>query len=155
MRRCGMTTERLDLVSTASGTSVSRGDDELLVAVDEPSVEVRRSGYRRLQDHRRTWMAIRGFREIVLIAAVYAFTTSPASRRGQTTPRAARPRPAALRAALGIAPEHALNKLFSAHIALGLPADYIYATLHYIVTPAVLIWLWRRYARRTRHARTV
>jgi membrane-associated phospholipid phosphatase len=52
-------------------------------------------------------------------------------------------------------PEHFLNKLFSAHIALGLPADYIYATLHYIVTPGVLIWLWRRYPESYGPARTV
>lgn len=31
---------------------------------------------------------------------------------------------------------------------LGIPAEFAYATLHYLATPAVLIWLWRRH----RHA---
>lgn len=53
-----------------------------------------------------------------------------------------------------IAPERWLNTLFSHHIWLGLPADFAYATLHYVVTPAVLIWLWRYHHAHYRHART-
>ncbi|MBF9070544.1 phosphatase PAP2 family protein [Streptacidiphilus fuscans] len=37
---------------------------------------------------------------------------------------------------------------------LGIPADFAYATLHYLATPAVLIWLWRRHHRAYRRART-
>jgi hypothetical protein len=44
---------------------------------------------------------------------------------------------------LGLAPERWLNHVVSNRVFLALPADYAYATLHYVVTPAVLVWLWR------------
>jgi hypothetical protein len=44
---------------------------------------------------------------------------------------------------LGIQWEGPLNQLFSDHQVLGLAGSYWYATLHYLVTGAVLIWLWR------------
>jgi hypothetical protein len=44
---------------------------------------------------------------------------------------------------LGIQWEGPLNQLFSDHQILGLAGSYWYATLHYLVTGAVLIWLWR------------
>ncbi|WP_051944492.1 phosphatase PAP2 family protein [Streptacidiphilus rugosus] len=44
---------------------------------------------------------------------------------------------------LHLAPEHWLNQLFSAHAWLGVPADFVYASLHYVVTPLVLIWMFR------------
>ncbi|WP_330175705.1 phosphatase PAP2 family protein [Streptomyces sp. NBC_01498] len=50
--------------------------------------------------------------------------------------------------------EHPLNRLFTDVPALGIPADFAYATLHYLVTPAVLIWIFRRRAARYRAART-
>ncbi|MEV5592680.1 phosphatase PAP2 family protein [Streptomyces sp. NPDC052496] len=53
---------------------------------------------------------------------------------------------------LQLDPERALNRLFTATPALGVPADFAYASLHYLVTPAVLIWLWNR---RPRHYRTL
>jgi uncharacterized membrane protein len=102
-------------------------------------------------------MAIRGFREVLLVAAVYSMydatrflvagKTAVAMDHGHDLLR--------LEQRIGLAPEHALNKLFSAHMALGLSADYLYATLHYIVTPAVLVWLWRRHASAYPFARTV
>jgi hypothetical protein len=138
-----VTQERLDFVPS-SATSGERGPSRL-------------SFWANLKAHQRTWTALRGFREIVLIAAVYSlydvtryFVSGDhdvAIRHGRSIYH--------LEQRLGIAPEHALNNLFSAHIALGLPADYIYATLHYIVTPAVLIWLWRRYPGSYSWARTV
>ncbi|WP_432161321.1 phosphatase PAP2 family protein [Streptomyces sp. NRRL F-5630] len=50
--------------------------------------------------------------------------------------------------------EHPLNRLFTREPWLGIPADFWYASLHYLVTPLVLIWLFR--ARHTvyRAART-
>jgi hypothetical protein len=51
-------------------------------------------------------------------------------------------------------PEPWLNRLFTAHAWLGIPADFAYATLHYLVTPVVLVWLWRRRPEVYRHART-
>jgi hypothetical protein len=51
-------------------------------------------------------------------------------------------------------PEHWFNRLFTDHAFLGVPADFAYASLHYIVTPAVLVWLWRRRPTHYRVART-
>jgi hypothetical protein len=102
-------------------------------------------------------MAIRGFREFVLIAAVYtmydltrylvAGDHDGAIHHGATILRWEKD--------VSLAPEQWLNKLFSAHIALGLPADYMYATLHYLVTPAVLIWMWRRHQSAYPFTRTI
>jgi hypothetical protein len=50
--------------------------------------------------------------------------------------------------------EHPLNRLFTETPALGIPADFAYASLHYLVTPAVLVWLFRRRPGRYRAART-
>ncbi|MGW8765053.1 phosphatase PAP2 family protein [Streptomyces sp. NPDC055815] len=55
---------------------------------------------------------------------------------------------------LGIDAEHPLNRLFTDVPALGVPADFAYASLHYLVTPAVLVWLFRRRPARYRAART-
>src|SRR4051794_33899558 len=42
-----------------------------------------------------------------------------------------------------LAPESWLNHVVTVRPALAIPADYAYATLHFAVTPVVLIWLWR------------
>ncbi|MET9540162.1 phosphatase PAP2 family protein [Streptomyces sp. NPDC006553] len=54
----------------------------------------------------------------------------------------------------GIDAEHPLNRLFTDVPALGIPADFAYASLHYLVTPAVLVWLFRRRPAHYRAART-
>ena len=54
-----------------------------------------------------------------------------------------------------LAPEVALNAAVSSHRALAVALDYHYATLHYIVTPAVLIWLIIARPDRYRHARRI
>lgn len=51
-------------------------------------------------------------------------------------------------------PEQWFNRLFTDHAFLGVPADFAYASLHYIVTPTVLVWLWRRRPTHYRVART-
>ncbi|MFD8970369.1 phosphatase PAP2 family protein [Streptomyces sp. NPDC059568] len=56
--------------------------------------------------------------------------------------------------ALFLNAEHPLNRLFTATPALAIPADFVYASLHYLVTPAVLIWLFRRRSALYRTART-
>jgi PAP2 superfamily len=62
---------------------------------------------------------------------------------------------------VGLAPERWLNHAVSTRAFLAVPADYAYATLHYAVTLAVLIWLWRAHptahlpARRTLTAATL
>ncbi|MFI9718117.1 phosphatase PAP2 family protein [Streptomyces sp. NPDC052396] len=50
--------------------------------------------------------------------------------------------------------EHPLNRLFTNNPVLGVPADFAYASLHYVVTPAVLIWLFRRHSEHYRKLRT-
>ncbi|MEV0177362.1 phosphatase PAP2 family protein [Streptomyces sp. NPDC050803] len=50
--------------------------------------------------------------------------------------------------------EHPLNRLFTREPWLGVPADFWYASLHYVVTPALLIWVFRWRAVRYRAART-
>ena len=46
-----------------------------------------------------------------------------------------------LEAALGLDVERPLNAFLMALPPLGVLADYLYATLHYVVTPAVLAWV--------------
>ncbi|MES4891387.1 phosphatase PAP2 family protein [Streptomyces sp. NPDC096012] len=50
--------------------------------------------------------------------------------------------------------EHPLNRLFTREPWLGVPADFWYASLHYLVTPAILVWLFRARTRHYRAART-
>ncbi|MFF3015346.1 phosphatase PAP2 family protein [Streptomyces sp. NPDC057939] len=50
--------------------------------------------------------------------------------------------------------ERPLNRFFSGSGLLGIPADFVYASLHYLVTPAVLLWLHRRRPQHYRAART-
>ncbi|MFC5720398.1 phosphatase PAP2 family protein [Streptomyces gamaensis] len=49
-----------------------------------------------------------------------------------------------LEKALRINFEHPLNRLFTEHPSLGIPADFAYASLHYLLTPAILVWVFRR-----------
>ncbi|MFD4785689.1 phosphatase PAP2 family protein [Streptomyces sp. NPDC058459] len=56
--------------------------------------------------------------------------------------------------ALYLNAEHPLNRLFTAEPWIGVPADFWYASLHYLVTPAVLVWLFRAHAEHYRAART-
>lgn len=59
-----------------------------------------------------------------------------------------------LEKALHLNAEHPLNRLLTANPALGIPADFAYASLHYLVTPAVLVWIFRRRSAAYRAART-
>jgi hypothetical protein len=51
-------------------------------------------------------------------------------------------------------PEVWLNRTFTEHRWLVIPANYYYATLHFIVTLGVLVWLFRRHPAQYRAART-
>ncbi|MFJ3820346.1 phosphatase PAP2 family protein [Streptomyces nodosus] len=55
---------------------------------------------------------------------------------------------------LHINAEHPLNRLFTQEAWLGVPADFWYASLHYLVTPLLLIWMFRRRAEHYRAVRT-
>jgi hypothetical protein len=50
--------------------------------------------------------------------------------------------------------EHPLNRLFRTEAWIGVPADFWYASLHYMVTPVILVWLFRTRAVQYRAART-
>ncbi|MDT3400394.1 phosphatase PAP2 family protein [Streptomyces sp. B1866] len=50
--------------------------------------------------------------------------------------------------------ETPLNNLFTHHAVIGVPADFAYASLHYVVTPLVLVWLWFRRLGEYRFLRT-
>ncbi|MCA6094328.1 phosphatase PAP2 family protein [Streptomyces sp. SCA3-4] len=50
--------------------------------------------------------------------------------------------------------EHPLNRLFTEHASIGIPADFAYAALHYLLTPALLVWLFRRRPDHYRRMRT-
>ncbi|QMU77627.1 phosphatase PAP2 family protein [Streptacidiphilus sp. PB12-B1b] len=55
---------------------------------------------------------------------------------------------------LHLSPERTLNHLFATHAWLGVPADFVYASLHYVITVAVLFWVWRSHRDHYRMART-
>ncbi|MFD9035821.1 phosphatase PAP2 family protein [Streptomyces sp. NPDC059567] len=98
----------------------------------------------------------RWWAELILIAVVYAaYSCGRLLARGDV--RSAVDHGLAildLEKALHLNAEHPLNRLFTETPALGIPADFAYASLHYVVTPAVLIWLFRRRPGRYRAART-
>jgi hypothetical protein len=56
--------------------------------------------------------------------------------------------------ALWLNAEHPLNRLFTREPWIGIPADFWYASLHYLITPALLVWLFRSRTVRYRAART-
>ncbi|GGZ57180.1 inositol phosphorylceramide synthase [Streptomyces inusitatus] len=101
--------------------------------------------------HRPRWWT-----ELTLIAVVYlAYSAGRLLARGDVS-TAVDNGLAILRAekALFLDAETPLNKLFTEVPAIGIPADFLYASLHYLVTPAVLVWLFRRRPARYRVART-
>jgi hypothetical protein len=55
---------------------------------------------------------------------------------------------------LGLDWEHDLNRVVAAHSWLAQPLDYDYATLHFVVTPAVLVWIFARHPQVYRRVRT-
>ncbi|MFB7502986.1 phosphatase PAP2 family protein [Streptomyces broussonetiae] len=56
--------------------------------------------------------------------------------------------------ALHLNAEHPLNRLFTREPWLGVPADFWYASLHYLITPAILVWLFTARSEHYRRART-
>jgi hypothetical protein len=120
----------------------------------EPPVTHRRSS--RL---RTLWAFVsrrRGLRELFLIAVVYSlYDTSRFIVEGHQS--------TALQHAFGVLHveqmldigwDQTINTFVSAHALLAVPADYMYATLHYLVTPIVLVWMWRSHRDAYPRART-
>ncbi|WP_432191275.1 phosphatase PAP2 family protein [Streptomyces sp. bgisy027] len=56
--------------------------------------------------------------------------------------------------ALHLNAEHPLNRLFTREPWIGVPADFWYASLHYLITPVLLVWLFRSRTVHYRAART-
>ncbi|MET8175852.1 phosphatase PAP2 family protein [Streptomyces clavifer] len=101
--------------------------------------------------HRPRW-----WKELPLIAVVYGLYSVGRLLVREDIPAAVDNGLAILRLekALLLNAEHPLNRLLTAHPSLGIPADFAYASLHYLVTPAVLIWMFRRRSTVYRAART-
>lgn len=56
--------------------------------------------------------------------------------------------------AWGLAPEHLLSQSLIHVPPLAVAAAYFYSTMHYVITPVVLLWLYRCHSDRYRPART-
>ena len=101
--------------------------------------------------HRPRWWT-----ELPLIAVVYGLYSMGRLLVHENIPAAVDNGLAILRLekALHLNAEHPLNRLLTGHPSLGIPADFAYASLHYLVTPAVLVWIFRRRSAAYRAART-
>ncbi|MFF1683691.1 MULTISPECIES: phosphatase PAP2 family protein [unclassified Streptomyces] len=99
---------------------------------------------------------LRWWTELPLILLVYAAYSAGRLMVGGKVSSAVDHGLAILRAekALHLNLEHPLNRLFTAEAWIGVPADFWYASLHYLVTPGILIWLFRSRAAHFRAART-
>lgn len=99
----------------------------------------------------------RAWRELALLAAVYLLydltrrLTMPDTRTAVANAHSV----LHVEHLLRLSPEHWLNHAVSTRAFLALPADYAYATLHYVVTLVVLIWLWRAHPAQYLPARRV
>jgi hypothetical protein len=98
----------------------------------------------------------RWLRELALVAVLYVvYDTTRGLRRGSIAgANHSGARLLSWERSLHLDPEHTLNQLLWHTPALGVPASFFYAALHFIVTPAVLIWLYRRHPANYRTART-
>ena len=87
----------------------------------------------------------RGIFELLLILSLYVmYTMARMLADTNMTPALARAKDLLhVEGILGIRWETPLNQLFTDHTVLGLAGSYWYASLHYIVTGVVLVWLWR------------
>jgi hypothetical protein len=89
----------------------------------------------------------RGLAELLLIGALYLLYDGSrlvvAGRRSSALAHAMNV--LNVEKGLDVAWEQTINTFVSAHAFLAVSSDYVYATLHYLVTPAVLVWLWRRH----------
>jgi hypothetical protein len=103
------------------------------------------------------WRRPRGWQEIAIIAFGYWLYSlgrnavpaqvSIALRHGRSIQH--------LQDAIGLDWELSINHFVAAHAWLAQAMDYYYATLHFIVTPVVMVWLFFRLPHIYRGARTV
>ncbi len=88
----------------------------------------------------------RGFQEVGLVLALYVgYSVSRLFADDAFAPAAERARDlVAVEKWILLDFERSMNVWFASHDVVGLVASYWYATLHYVVTAAVLVWLYRR-----------
>ncbi|MFF2365783.1 phosphatase PAP2 family protein [Streptomyces sp. NPDC058122] len=118
---------------------------------------VRSGRWAELRASAASQVRLRWWTEVPLIVLVYlAYTAGRLLARGDAASGAIDHGLEILRVekALHLNAEHPLNRLFTREAWLGVPADFWYASLHYLVTPAILIWLFRSRSVRYRAART-
>jgi hypothetical protein len=98
-----------------------------------------RGGRRPGRRDRRAWG------EFGLLACVYVFyaVVRDVTAGDRSTALANARRLVAGERRVHLGPERFLNDAVSSHRWLAVAADYDYATLHYVVTAGVLVWLWR------------
>jgi hypothetical protein len=98
----------------------------------------------------------RGLRELTLVAVVYSlYDGSRFLVEGrQSTATAHAMRVLHVETLLDLDWERSINRVVASHEFLAITADYMYATLHYLVTPLVLIWMWRKHREAYPRART-
>jgi PAP2 superfamily len=101
--------------------------------------------------------AVRWWRELILVVAFYAIYDAIRGVIAGSVPQAQSDAVDLLRWErwTRLDPEHTLNNALQHTGVLAIPACYFYATLHFIVTPAVLIWTYRARPAAYRNARTV
>jgi hypothetical protein len=126
--------------------------------LQRPSAPVQRAGFAGLLPHRLLrWRRPRWWQEAAIIALGYWLYTlgrnaipeqaTIARRHGRAIQH--------LQDALHLNWELSFNRFVAAHEWLAQPMDYYYATLHFVVTPVVMVWLFVRRPHLYRGARTV
>jgi hypothetical protein len=104
------------------------------------------------QAPRRRWWRRGGWELLLLVYAAYDGSRLLVSGN-QAQAQHHGLRLLAIERAVGLSPEHWLNRAFAEYPWLGIPADFLYATLHYAVTAVVLFWVWRYRHKHYDHAR--
>jgi hypothetical protein len=95
---------------------------------------------------RLIWPRLAGWAELATVAAIYAFyEASRALASPRTAPAVTHARDVLkLEQLLHLDPELALNRALQSSDFLADTAGYYYSTLHFLVTPIVLVYLWWR-----------
>jgi hypothetical protein len=104
----------------------------------------------------RTWHAPRWLREVGVVGLIYLAYEASRGLQNGTLAVATRNGWDILRweRALDIDPEHLMTQALVHVTPLAVAAAYFYSTMHYVITPIVLVWLYRSHADKYRPART-
>lgn len=138
---------------TAADTSARPDDQEPAgPGVRRPKPDVT-AGLRR----QRPWHRSAALREVALAAALYVAYSFSRTLGDPTLQEATGTahQILAIQQAVGLDVEAAANRWLMGVPVLAVTACYFYACLHYVVTPAVLVWMFARHRERYASARTV